>query len=236
VEGGNESLPKSLLHAANIVHIPILLGDILLSNRDTRPLDAQLSDAINVVLIEIDLEGTEVASGPLGQTPGLYNLLGGIKLNELSGHVAVEDGKLAADVGALELAGRATSESGEALGVGEGDKELLGGGAELVRGSDGGGINGDLAGGCGGGCGGGSGLGLVGLGVDRNRGEALGRVDAGGVLEILCVLGDEGTGKFGEGHTELRDNLLTNEVLYGLLGSSIGVVLNLELTSNEKVC
>lgn len=132
MKGGKESLPESLLHAANVVHIPVLLGDILLSNGDTRPLDAQLSDAINVVLVEVDLESTEVASGPLSQTPGLHDLLGGIKLHELSSHVAVKDGKLAADVGALELAGRAAGESGEALGVGESDKELLGGSAELI--------------------------------------------------------------------------------------------------------
>lgn len=234
MKGEKESLPESLLHTANVVHIPILLGDILLSDGDTRPLDAQLSDAINVVLVEVDLESTEVASGPLSQTPGLNDLLGRIKLNELSGHVAIEDGKLAADVGALELAGRATGESGKALGVGEGDEELLGGSAEFICGGHGGGVNGDLAGGCGGGCGGGSGLGLVGLGVDRNRREALGRVDAGGVLEVLCVLGDEGTAELGEGHTELRDNLRANEVLHRLLGRSIGVVLNLELSRNRN--
>lgn len=124
-------LPESLLDAANVVHLPVLLGDVLLADGDTRPLDAHLSHAVDVVLIEVDLQGAEVLSGPLGQTPLLDDLSGG-ELGVLAGNVAVEDGELAADLGALELAGRSTGESGDALGVGESGVELLGSGAELV--------------------------------------------------------------------------------------------------------
>jgi hypothetical protein len=49
------------------------------------------------------------------------------------------------------------------------------------------------------------------------------------VLEVLAVLGDEGVGKPAEGGTDLRDELCAHQVLYGLLGAGVGVVLDLEL-------
>jgi hypothetical protein len=222
-------IPESLLDAAHIVQLPILLGDILLANRHAGPLDTQLSDAIDVVLVQVDLEGAEVTLRPLGEAPLLDDLLGSVELNVLAGNVAIEDGELAARMGALELAGCAASEGGDALGVGEGVVELLGGGAELVRCGHGGGVNSDLAGSRGGGSGGGSRLLLAGLRVNGGRGEASGGVHAGSVLKVLGVLGDEGTGKGGQGLAELREDLRANEVLYRLLGGGIGVDLNLEL-------
>lgn len=166
--------------------------------------------------------------GPLGEAPLLNDLLGSVELNVLAGNVAIEDGELAARMGALELAGCATSERGDALGVGEGVVKLLGGGAELIRCGHGGGVNSDLAGSRGG-SGDGSSLLLGGLRMNDGRSEASGGVHAGSVLEVLGVLGDKGAGKGGQGLAELREDLGANEVLYGLLGGGIGVDLNLEL-------
>lgn len=167
--------------------------------------------------------------GPLGEAPLLNDLLGSVQLDELAGDVAIKDGELAAGLGALELAGGAAGEGGDALGVSEGVVQLLGSGAELVRCGHGGSVNGDLAGGGGSGSGGGSSLLLAGLGVDSGGSEAGGGVHAGSVLEILGVLGDKGAGKGGQGLAKLGENLGANEVLYGLLGRGIGVDLNLEL-------
>jgi len=116
----SEYIPESLLDAANVVRLPVLLGDVLLADRNAGPGNAQLGDAVHVVLIEVHLEGAEVAGGPLGQTPFLDDLLRGVELDILAGDVAVEYGELAADFGALELAGRTAGEGGNALGVGEG--------------------------------------------------------------------------------------------------------------------
>lgn len=222
-------IPESLLDAAHVVQLPILLGDILLANGHTRPLNTQLGDAVDVVLVQVDLESTEVTLGPLGEAPLLNDLLGGVELDELAGHVAVEDGELAAGLG-VELAGCTAGEGGDALGVGEGGVQLLGGSAELVRCGHGGGVNGDLAGGGGGGGGSsGSSLLLAGRGVEGGRSEASRGVDAGSVLEVLGVLGDERFCEGGQSLAELGKDLGANEVLYGLLGGSIGVDLNLEL-------
>jgi hypothetical protein len=67
------------------------------------------------------------------------------------------------------------------------------------------------------------------LRMDDGFREAAGRVHAGCVLEVLAVLGDEGVGEPAEGGTELRDELCAYQVLYGLLGVGVGVVLDLEL-------
>lgn len=128
--------------------------------------------------------------GPLRQTPFLHKQRRGIELDVLAVDVAVEDGELPTDVGAFELAGRRAGEDGDALGVCEGVVQLLGGGAELIRGLYGGGVDGNFTGGrCGGGCGG-RGF-LLGLGVVGWRAEAAGWVGAGGVLEVLAVLADQ---------------------------------------------
>ena len=71
--------------------------------------------------------------------------------------------------------------------------------------------------------------------MDGGLGEASGRVDAGGVLEVLGVLGNQSIGELGQGLTELRQELRSDEVLYGLLGGSICVVLNLELDMANRV-
>lgn len=65
--------------------------------------------------------------------------------------------------------------------------------------------------------------------MDGGLGETGGRVDAGRVLEILCVLGNQSVGELGQGLAELRQDFRPDEVLYGLLGRGICVVLNLEL-------
>lgn len=226
-------IPEGLFDAAHVVQLPILLGDVLLADRDTGPRHAQLGDTVDIVLVEVDLEGTEVFGRPLSQAPLLNDLLGGIKLDVLADDVTVEDGELAADLSAIELARRTAGEGGDALGVGEGVVELLGGRTHLVRGSQGGGVHGNLAGGRGGGGCGRSILLLGALGVDGGLGEAGGWVDARGVLEVLCVFGDQLVGELGEGLTELRQDLRPDEVLYGLLGCGIGVVLNLELWASR---
>lgn len=233
---GNESsdegrnIPECLLDTADIVILPILLGNVLLANGDAGPRDAQLGDAVDVVLVEVDLEGAEVTGRPLGQTPRLDDLLGRVELDVLARHVTVEDGKLAADVGTFELAWRAAREGGDALRVGEGGVELLGRGAHLIRSGHGGGVDADFAGGRGGGgCGDRSSLLLGGLRVDIRRGEAAGRVHAGSVLQVLGVFGDEGVGELGQRLAKLRDNLRANKIFYGLLGGRIAVVLNLKL-------
>lgn len=222
-------IPESLLDAAHVVQLPILLGDVLLADGHARPLDTQLGDAVDVVLVQVDLERTEVTLGPLGEAPLLNDLLGSVELDELAGDVAIEDGELAAGMGTLELAGCTTSESGNALGVGEGVVQLLGGGAELVRCGHSGGVNGDLAGtGCGRSSGRSSLL-FAGLRVESSRTKARGRVDARSMLKVLGVLVDEGIRKSSQGLAELGEDLGANKVLYGLLGGSIGVNLNLEL-------
>ena len=228
------NIPKGLLDAANVVQIPILLGYVLLTDGHTGPLYTQLSDTIDVVLVEINLERAEVALGPLGEAPLLNNLLGSVELDILAGDVAVKNGELAAGLGALELTGSTTGEGGNALRVGENFVELLSGGTELIGRGHGGSVNGNLAGGGGGSCGGGSSLLLAGLRVDGYRGESSGRVDTRGVLDVLGMLINQGIGELVQGLAELRDDLGANEVLDGSLGSGIGVVLNLELARRNK--
>lgn len=125
-------IPESLLDAANIVHVPVLLGDIFLANRNAGPRNTHLSNTVDIVLIEVDLLRAEVTLGPLSKTPLLDNLLGLIKGNELSSHVSVEDSELAADLGALKLARCTARECSDTLRVRKGGVELAGCGAELV--------------------------------------------------------------------------------------------------------
>jgi hypothetical protein len=65
--------------------------------------------------------------------------------------------------------------------------------------------------------------------VEGCRSEAGGGVDPRSVLEVLGMLGDESFCEGGQSLAELGENLGANEVLYGLLGGSIGVDLDLEL-------
>jgi hypothetical protein len=65
--------------------------------------------------------------------------------------------------------------------------------------------------------------------VESSRSKARGGVDARSVLKVLGVLVDEGIRKSSQGLAELGEDLGANKVLYGLLGGSIGVNLNLEL-------
>ena len=194
-QGSN--IPESLLDAADIVHVPILLSDIFLADWDTRPLDAHLSNAVNVILVEVDLEGAKVTSRPLSQTPFLNNLLGRVKLDELASNVAIKDSKLATHLGTVKLTRRATCECGNALRVRKCVIELLRCGAEFVRRRHCGGIDSNLAG-SGGSCGGGnSGMVLAGRRVNGRWGEATGRINSRGVLEVLSVLSDQGASELG---------------------------------------
>jgi hypothetical protein len=222
-------IPESLLDAADIVHLPVLFGDILLAKRDAGPGDTHLGNTIDIILVEVDLQRAEVTLRPLRKTPRLDNLLRLVESNKLSSDIAVEDGELAADLGAIELARRAACERSNALRVRESAVELAGCGAELVRGGHSGCVHNGLAGLGGGGSLRGGGPGGLGLRVDGGLGEAAGWVDAGSVLEVLGVLGDQGAGEFGQGLAELGDELCAHQVLYGLLGVGIGLVLDFEL-------
>lgn len=126
------NIPKSLLDAAHIVHFPVLLGDIFLANRDTGPGNPHLSNTVHVVLVEVDLQSTEVALGPLGQTPLLLDQLVRLEFRVFADDIAVEDGELCANIAALELARGSAGECGNALRVCEGAVQFLGGGAELI--------------------------------------------------------------------------------------------------------
>lgn len=217
------NIPESLLNAADIVHVPVLLGDILLSDRNAGPRNTKLSDAVDIILIEVDLLCTEVALRPLRKTPLLHDLLGLVERDELASDIAVEDSELAADLGALELAWHAARECRDALCVREGGEQFAGGGAELIRGSHGGCVDGDVAGLGGGGLLRGWGIGGLGMGVDVGLGEAAGGVDAGGVLEVLAVLGDQGGSETDQGLAQFGNELCAHQVLYGLLGVGFGV-------------
>ena len=58
------------------------------------------------------------------------------------------------------------------------------------------------------------------------------------MLEILGVVVDEGAGELGQGLTELREDLGADQVLYGLLGAGVGMVLDLKLEGSKttSVC
>lgn len=68
-----------------------MLGDIFLANGDTGPSHAHESNPIDIVLVKVNLKGTEMTIGPLGQPPLLHNLLGRLQLGELANDVAIED-------------------------------------------------------------------------------------------------------------------------------------------------
>lgn len=129
---GGANIPESLLNATNIVHLPVVLGSVFFADRDTGPGHAHECHAVHVVLVEFDFERAEVTLGPLGETPFLDDEGRRVELDVFAVDVAIEDGELAADVGAVELARRAAGEDCDALRVGEGVVELFGRGAELI--------------------------------------------------------------------------------------------------------
>ena len=226
IRHGNPNLPKSPLDAADVVLKPVVLGNLLLADGDAGPLDAHNSDLVNVVLVELDLQGRVVVGGPLLKTPLLDNLDGLLKLDELADHVSAEQLELAARLGTLPNLGGSAGESGNAAGVGEGLVELLGGGAELLVIGDGSGVY-DLAGaGLAGGNGGRAGVGS--LGNELGGGEAARGVGAGRMLDILAVLGDEGRGELQELLAELGNKLVAHKVLDGPLLVGIRVDINIE--------
>lgn len=225
----NPNSPKGPLDAPDIVLKPVVLGNFLLADGDAGPLDAHNSDLVDVVLVELDLQGRVVTLGPLLKTPLLDNLGRLGQLDVLARHVAAEQLELAARLGTLEHLGRGTGESGNATGVGEGLVELLGGGAELLVVGDGGGVY-DTAG-----AGLGRGDGCARGGCLRNElggGEAARGVGAGSVLDILAVLGNEGRRELQELLTELGNELVAHKVLDGPLFVGIRVDINIE---NELV-
>ena len=131
-EKRRDNIPKSDLHATNVIHLPVLLGDILLSDRDTSPSNVHLSNAVHVILIELNFEVAEVALGPLSQTPFLDDQRRRLQLDVFSVDVSVENGEFTALMGPLKLTGWPASKYSNALGVREGVVQLLCGGAELV--------------------------------------------------------------------------------------------------------
>lgn len=173
-----------------------------------------------------------MTGGPLGQTPLLLNQGRGLELDVLAGDVAVEDGELSAHLSALKLARGAASESSNALGVGESVVQLLSRSAELVRSGHGGSVDRNLLRGSSGGGRRGRGFLLGSLGVVLGSSEPAGRVDTRSVLKVLAVFSNEGGTKLGQSLSELRNELGANQILHGLLGRRIRVVLNLELKSH----
>lgn len=225
---GDPNLPKSPLDAADVVLKPVVLGNLLLADGDAGPLDTHNSDLVNIVLVELDLQGREVTGGPLLKTPLLDNLEWFLKLNELADHVSAKKLELAARLGTLPDLGRSASESGDTAGVGEGLVELLSGGAELLVIGDSSGV--DLDGAVAAGLGGGAG-GRARGGSLRNElggGEAARGVGTGSMLDILAVLGDEGRGELQELLAELGNKLVAHKVLDGPLLVGIRVDINIE--------
>jgi hypothetical protein len=221
-------IPESLLDAANVVQLPVLLGNVLLADGHAGPGNAQLGDAVDVVLIEVHLKGGEVVGGPLSETPFLDNLLRR-ELEILAGDVAVEDSELAADLGALELTGRAAGEGGDALRVSEGVVELLGGGAHLIGCGHGGGVHGNVVGGGGSSGGGNRGGLLLGLGVDGGRGEASVGSAPGPCCKSLACSVTRASVSLARATRNWGRILDRTRSFTGCLAGGIGVVLNLEL-------
>jgi hypothetical protein len=225
---GKNDIPESLLDAADVVDVPVLFGHIFLADRNTGPGDTHLGDAINVVLIKVDLESAEVTFRPLRQAPFLDDLLGLVELDKFSVYIAIEDRELSTDLGAVKLTRCATGESGDPLRISEGGIHLLSGGPELIRDSDCGGVDSDLIGG------GGRRLRsrastLGSLGIGGWCSETAGRVNARSMLDVLSVLGDQSGSKLAKLLSDLGNKLRTNEVLHRLLGGGIRVILDLKL-------
>lgn len=226
---GKNDIPESLLDAADVVDVPVLFRHIFLADRNTRPADTHLRDGINVVLIEVDLEGAEVPFRPLRQAPFLDDLLRLVELDKFSTDIAIEDRKLPTNLRPVKLTRCSTGESRDTLGISEGSIHLLSGGTEFIRGSDCGGVDSDLVGG-------GRRRGL------RNRASTLGSLGIGGwcsktaggvnarsMLDVLCVVGDQSGSKLDKLLSDLGNKLRTNKVLHRLLGGGIGVVLDVKL-------
>lgn len=53
-------------------------------------------------------------------------------------------------------------------------------------------------------------------------------------MQVLGVLGNKGISELGQSLAKLRQDLRPNDVLYGLLGRGVGVILNLELDITKK--
>lgn len=68
-----------------------MLGDIFLANGDTGPSHAHESNPVDIVLVKVNLKGTEMTIGPLGQPPLLHNLFVRLQLDELANHVSIKD-------------------------------------------------------------------------------------------------------------------------------------------------
>lgn len=222
-------VPESPLDALNVVLKPVALGNVLLANRHTSPLDAHDRDVLNIVLVELDLQRRVVTGRPLVQPPALDDLSRLLQLEILAGDVSAEQLKLATLLGSFEDLGRSPGERGQPLGVREGLVKLGGSGAELLVVGDGCGVD-DLALVCLG-LGGGRRCRRVGRG-DRNvlgGGETAGWVGAGCMLDVLAVFSDQSRGELGKLLPQLRNDLGPDELLDRLLLLGVGVDVNLEL-------
>ena len=93
---------ESGLDGAHVVLLPVALGGFLLTNGHADPVDTHDSDSVDVVLLELDLHGAEVTSGPLCQTPLLLNVGGLLELGELARDVTTKDLELATLLCAVE--------------------------------------------------------------------------------------------------------------------------------------
>lgn len=161
------NLPESLLDALNVVLKPVALGNVLLADGNTLPLNSHNGNVVDVVLIKLNVELGEVTSGPLVQTPALSDLLGLLKLEVLAGDVSAKQLELAANLGTIEDLGRGSCEGSDSLGVDESLVQLLGSGSELFVIGHSGSVDNRAS------------LGLGARGSGGLRGRAL-RVDLGG--------------------------------------------------------
>lgn len=201
----DDNLPKSLLDASHVILAPVTPGHVFLADRNALPGDAHDGNVVDIVLVKLNVELRVVTGRPLVQSPGLNNLLGLFQLKIFSRDVAVKELKLASCLCSLKHLWRRPSEGGQSLRVDKGLIQLLSSGAELlvvthcyrvdnartasVRSC---GLSCSL---------------WCSLGEGSRGREAAGRVGAGGMLDILSMLSDQGTSKFLKLFSELRNKL-----------------------------
>lgn len=223
-----KNTPKSLLDAPDVILQPVPLSNLLLSDRNPRPLDAHDRDMVDVVLVKLDLQLGVVVLGPLVQSPALDDLGRRLQLQVLSRDISPKQLELASLFRAFEDFGWCSRECGNALRVGKSLVELLGGGAELLVVGHRGGIDDAARAGLRRGDG-------LGLGPSRcwrvvlRGGEAARGVRAGRVLDVLAMFGDQGGEELEEFGAQLGDDLRPDEVLNRLLFFGVGVDVDLEL-------
>ncbi|RBQ99469.1 hypothetical protein VDGD_20080 [Verticillium dahliae] len=223
-KGGH--LPEGALDAVHIVLLPVALGDVLLANRNAGPGHAHQGNVVDVVLVELNAQLGEVASGPLLETPALHDPLGGLQLQVLARDIAIKELELAALLGTLKHLRRRTGKGSNATGISEGLVQLVGRGTELSCLIQGNSVHDASIVGLSGGLG--CRLGSACRRMHLGGGEAAGWVGPRRVLDILAMLSNEGRRELGELRSKLRDKLGANQVLYRLLVLGLGENVDVE--------